>query len=157
MIKMKKNIKIEVKNIEVWAGYDSALGSEAEITGTYHGKNFRVYVQGGSDEDGNFQRLDSPDCVTSVDIDGKSAVYRGPADGDCSLPVLFGFIENDDDLDEWDPIYEAVNNAFEEFLEESLGPALYVDGYTINLDDFVPPNGEKAAPLHTYYEMKKGE
>lgn len=147
---MKTNeIKIEIENIKVYA-WQNADGAAAEITGTYHGKKICVYVAGGSDEDGNFERLDNTDCETSVEIDGKLAVYRGLADGDCSLPVLFGFIENDDDLDDWDPIYKAVNDAFEEFLEEYLGPALYVDGYMTDYTDFVLPKGEKSAPLHTY-------
>lgn len=118
---MKTNeIKIEVENIKIETNFEEDMGATAEITGTYHGKSFFVYVQGGRDEEGDFERVACPDCETTLEVGGKGIDY------DTSICELLEF---DEDLE--DEVYEA----FEDFLEEHLGPERYWD-YGYPLDRF---------------------
>lgn len=127
---MAKKFKLEVKDVKVETSFDRDLGAEARITGTYHGKPFLAYVQGGRDEDGNFERNNCPDCWTSISVDGKDAAFCGGA-LEYSLDEVLGF-----DEDQWDEALEAV----EDFLTEHLGEERYWYGPRDPLDHFEEPD-----------------
>lgn len=125
---MAKKFKLEVENVEVETTFEDGLGAEARITGTYHGKPFLAYVQGGRDEDGNFERVGCPDCWASISVDGKDAAFLG-GDLEYSLDEV---LELDVDEDQYDEVWEAV----EDFLTEHLGGERFWNGPNDPLDRF---------------------
>lgn len=127
---MAKKFKLEIKDVKVETSFDRDLGAEAEITGTYRGKPFLAYVQGGRDEDGNFERNNCPDCWTSISVDGKDAAFCG-GDLDYSLDEVLG-VDVGDDEDQYAEIWQAV----EDFLTEHLGGERYWYGPGDPLDHF---------------------
>lgn len=127
---MAKKIKLEVEDVKIETSFDDVCGAEAEITGTYHGKPFLAYVQGGRDEEGNFERNNCPDCWTSIHVGEKHADFIG-AISDNGLAEILGFNE-DQEEEVWD--------AVEEFLTEHLGEERFWYGPNDPLDHFEEPD-----------------
>ena len=118
-------IKLEVENVKVEKYFDADFGAYAEITGTYHGENFLIYVQGGRDEEGQFERVNCPDCWTSVHVGEKDADFIGVACND-ELHEILGYAKEQ---------AEKVRKAVEEFLVEHLGETRHWN-YNDPLDRF---------------------
>lgn len=123
--KESNKIKIEVKEVKVEKFFDRNLGAYAEITGTYRGEPFLAHVQGGRDEEGQFERVNCPDCWTSIHVGGKDADFIGSA-CDGKLYEILGYAKEQ---------AEAVWEAVEKFLVEHLGGERYWN-YNDPLDRF---------------------
>lgn len=102
-------MEINVENMKIGRYFDDEAGiGYAEITGTYRGKDFFYSTQGGRDEDGNFERVASPECSeTHFSVGGKEI------DRSTTICDFLGFDEELED-DVWE--------AFDKFIDEHLGP-----------------------------------
>ncbi len=66
--------ELNIADIKIEFEFDDDLGPAACITGTYENKDIMIYVQGGRDEEGNFERVNCPDCWTTVDVNDETVI-----------------------------------------------------------------------------------